>query len=75
MIGPVPAERLTVAVPSHIPLQETFVVVVLATIAGGFVNVVFVSVIQPFASVTCNEYVPAVIPVKKLVVAPPGDQR
>ena len=58
---------MLVAVPSHIPLQETSVVEIVAVNTDGSVIVTESVTEQPLQSVTVYVYVPAGIPVK------PGD--
>ena len=69
--GDVPPVCEAVACPSFNPLQLTLLsVVALDTKAAGSVIVVLELSVQPFASVTVTEYVPATNPVAVAVVCP-----
>jgi hypothetical protein len=75
--APVPPEAETVAVPLVPPKHDTGVNVAVTVIAVGCVTATVAEVVQPLASVTVTDHVPAVRPVTAAVPSPvglPGDQ-
>ena len=68
--GVVPPPTVRVTVPLVPPLQFTLVPAALAVRVAGCVIVLLVVAVQPLASVTVTEYVPALRVVRSCVVAP-----